>query len=69
MDKPRGMSLATGPDGLIRRLGGISWVETMYDEVVAGTKSRIQTIIINSVDGLLEETYQEMLTAIAKAEL
>ena len=63
-----GYELGYRPDGLIGRLGGISRVEAMYDEVLSATKARAQTIIINPVDGSPEETYREILTAIAKTE-
>ena len=64
-----GYELGYRPDGLIGRLGGIPRVEAIYDEVVVAAKLRTQTIIINPVDGSPEETYQKVLTAIAKAEL
>ncbi len=64
-----GFELGYRPDGLVGRLGGIPWVEAIYDGVVAATKSRTETIIINPLYGSPEETYQEMLTAIAKTKL
>ena len=59
-----GFELGYRPDGLIGRSGGIAWVESVYDEVVAAAESRPRTLVITPLYGSPEETYREVLSLI-----